>query len=229
MISLYLIPSPISNPFSLRDHLEACRFFVVENVREARRFLRWNFKTIPIDDCHFLEINKNQLDLQAIQLFLQQAKKAGADVGLMSDAGVPCVADPGSQVVEKAHQLGILIKPLVGPSSILLALMGSGFNGQHFSFHGYLPISENELIKKIRQLEEESFHRNSTQIFIETPYRNNKTLELILKSLRQETRVCVACDLNSDREEIISKKVKDWNSKDFDFHKRPAVFLIYAH
>lgn len=229
MISLYLIPAPISNPFPLPDYLEACRFFVVENVREARRFLRWNYKNIPIDDCQFLEINKNQINPAAIQQFLKQALKANADVGLMSDAGVPCVADPGSSVVEAAHQLGMKVKPLVGPSSILLALMASGFNGQCFSFHGYLPISEGELIKKIRQLEEESFQRNCTQIFIETPYRNNKTLELLIKSLKSGTRLCVACDLNAESEEIISKKVIEWNPKSTDLHKRPAVFLIYSH
>lgn len=228
MPHLYLIPTPIAEPFALPEYLKDLRCFVVENLREARRFLKWNFKDLDIDACSFLEINKNAIDLKEIHTFLKNTLSQGLDIGLLSDAGVPCVADPGALVVEKAHELGFVVHPLVGPSSLLLALMASGFNGQTFAFHGYLPIPENEQIKKIKNLEEESARRDMTQLFIETPYRNTKLLQHLLGALKPETRLCVACDLGAINEEIVSKKVKDWKPEKHDFHKRPAVFLIYA-
>lgn len=228
MPRLYLIPTPISEPFVLPEFLKELRCFVVENLREARRFLKWNFKDLDIDACTFLEINKNALDLNEIHAFLKNAMSQNLDLGLLSDAGVPCVADPGSHVVEKAHELGFSVHPLVGPSSLLLALMASGFNGQSFAFHGYLPIPENEQAKKIKELEEESKRRDMTQLFIETPYRNGKLLDHLLACLKPDTRLCIACDLGAKTEEIVSKKVKEWNPKKHEFHKRPAVFLIYA-
>ncbi|MDX5320195.1 MAG: SAM-dependent methyltransferase, partial [Bacteroidota bacterium] len=156
------------------------------------------------------------------------AKKAKADVGLFSDAGVPCVADPGSQVVAFAHELGMVVKPHVGPSSVLLALMASGFNGQQFAFHGYLPIQEAELKNFLQQLELESARKNQTQIFIETPYRNNKLLENLIKYLKPSTSVCIAADLQSEKEEIRRLTLAEWNKTKLDFHKRPAVFLLMA-
>ncbi len=228
MPRLYLIPTPIAEPFVLPEYLKELRCFVVENLREARRFLKWNFKDLDIDACLFLEINKNALDINEIHVFLKNALAQKSDIGLLSDAGVPCVADPGSRVVEKAHELGFTVLPLVGPSSLLLALMASGFNGQCFAFHGYLPIPENEQIKKIKELEEESKRRDMTQLFIETPYRNTKILQQLLATLNPNTRLCVACDLGAQSQEITSKKVRDWKPEKHDFHKRPAVFLIYA-
>ncbi|MHB1278481.1 MAG: SAM-dependent methyltransferase [Bacteroidia bacterium] len=228
MPRLHLIPTPIAEPFVLPEYVKNIRYFVVENLREARRFLKWNFKDLDIDACSFLEINKNAVDLNDIHVFLKNAFIQNNDLGLLSDAGVPCVADPGSLIVEKAHELGFIVHPLVGPSSLLLAIMASGFNGQSFAFHGYLPIPENEQLKKIKSLEEESAKRDMTQLFIETPYRNGKLLQHLLASLKPDTRLCVACDLGAKTEEIISKKVKDWKPEKHDFHKRPAVFLIYA-
>lgn len=225
---LYLIPSPISEAFQLPDFIKEIKCFVVENLREARRFLKWNFKDLDIDGCQFLEINKNDLNLPDIHRFLKDAKLNDQHVGLLSDAGVPCVADPGSLVVEKAHDLGFTVRPLVGPSSLILALMASGFNGQSFAFHGYLPIEEKEQINKIKSLEEESARRNMTQLFIETPYRNNKVLHQLLQNLNPNTRLCVACDIGASTEEIISKSVKEWKNEKRDFHKRPAVFLLYV-
>ncbi|HCS19759.1 MAG TPA: SAM-dependent methyltransferase [Bacteroidetes bacterium] len=228
MPGLYLIPTPIAEPFVLPEYLKEIRCFVVENLREARRFLKWNFKDLDIDACLFLEINKNALDINEIHVFMKNAMAQNSDVGLLSDAGVPCVADPGAVVVEKAHELGFTVHPLVGPSSLLLALMASGFNGQCFAFHGYLPIPENEQIKKIKSLEEESSKRDMSQLFIETPYRNTKILQQLLATLNPATRLCVACDLGAATQEIISKKVRDWKPEKYNFHKRPAVFLIYA-
>lgn len=228
MPTLHLIPSPIAEPIQLPEEIADLRYFVVENLREARRFLKWNFKELDIDACSFLEINKNDLDKASIQPFLQKAFNAKADVGLLSDAGVPCVADPGSLVAERAHNIGFRVKPLVGPSSLLLALMASGFNGQSFAFHGYLPIKDQDQIRMLKGLEQESGQRDMTQMFIETPFRNNKLLERLIENLHPNTRLCVACDLQSDKEEIVSKPVRDWKNEKRDFHKRPAVFLVYA-
>lgn len=229
MPTLYLIPSPISNAISLPDYIRDLRWMIVENLREARRFLRATFPDFPIDDTRFLEINKNKLNMNSIRQFLKMAKDAKMDVGLLSDAGVPCVADPGSQVVEYAHLIKFTVQPLVGPSSILLALMASGFNGQQFAFHGYLPIQENAQRAALQELETESKRKNQTQLFIETPYRNNKLLENLIKNLHPSTRICVAADLQSETEEIVSMSVADWKNQKRDFHKRPAVFLLYAH
>ncbi|MBI1223135.1 MAG: SAM-dependent methyltransferase [Bacteroidetes bacterium] len=228
MPTLHLIPSPISKLIELPAFVEELRWIIVENLREARRFLRANFSSFPIDECHFLEINKNTLNLNDISRFLKKAQEKNQDIGLLSDAGVPCVADPGSEVVRIAHQLGFKVHPLIGPSSILLALMASGFNGQQFAFHGYLPIPENEQINRIMHLEAESSKRTMTQIFIETPYRNNALLERLLKTLNPSTRLCVAADIQSATEEIVSKTVRDWQHVKYNFHKRPAVFLLYA-
>lgn len=225
---LFLIPSPIGDTNQLPPLVKDLRRFVVENLRETRRFLRSNFPDFPIDDCHFLEINLNSPDIAGMESFLKEAQKLKHDVGLLSDAGVPCVADPGALVVKKAHDLGFVVNPLVGPSSLLMALMASGFNGQCFAFHGYLPIPEPEQQRFIRQLEEESARRSMTQMFIETPYRNNKLVQQLLATLKSTTRLCVACDLDSPTREVISMTVKDWQERKYDFHKRPAVFLLYA-
>lgn len=228
MPSLFLIPSPIGDPFQLPSEIQELRHFIVENLREARRFLRWNFPNFPIDDSSFLEINKNQIDSKSVNTFLMKCKEEGNDLGLMSDAGLPCIADPGSIAVEMAHQMNFVIKPLVGPSSLLLALMASGFNGQSFAFHGYLPIKESDQLRTIKSLEEESRRRNMTQLFIETPYRNDKLLDQLIKNLHLDTSICIGVDLNSPKQEVHSKKVKDWKGHKLSFHKRPAVFLLYS-
>lgn len=228
MPTLYLIPSPIGESFRLPELVQELRMFVVENLRDTRRFLRWNFPDFPIDDCQFLEINKNALDQAAISRFLDICTKQKASLGLFSDAGLPCVADPGNSVVELAHKKEFRVKPLSGPSSLMLALMASGFNGQAFSFHGYLPIQEAEQIKRIKQLEEESRRFNRTQLFIETPYRNEKLLEQLVKNVSAQTRICIAADLDTPEEEIHSLTAQEWKHKLVKLHKRPCVFLLYA-
>jgi 16S rRNA (cytidine1402-2'-O)-methyltransferase len=153
--------------------------------------------------------------------------QAGKDVGLMSEAGCPGIADPGAEIVEKAHRMNIKVVPLVGPSSILLALMASGFNGQSFVFHGYLPIDKTERSKKIRQLEGHAEQNKQTQIFIETPFRNNPMLEEILKTAHPKTRLCIACDLTAKTEFVQTKTIAEWQKKVPELHKRPTIFLIF--
>jgi 16S rRNA (cytidine1402-2'-O)-methyltransferase len=152
--------------------------------------------------------------------------ESGKDVGLMSEAGCPAVADPGSDIVAEAHLRGIKVVPMVGPSSILLALMASGFNGQSFTFHGYLPIDKAQRSKRIKELENIAERHNQTQIFIETPFRNNQILEDILKTCNPRTRLCVACNVTAEDEQIISQPVEQWRKQKVDFHKKPAIFLI---
>ncbi len=228
MSVLYLLPAPIGDHFNLPENTSSLRRFIVENIRDGRRFLKACFPELNINECRFLEINKNQINAQEIQTFLQSAKKENEDIGLLSDAGLPCVADPGALVVEKAHHLNFQIKPLVGPSSLMLALMGSGFNGQCFAFHGYLPIAEPERSRSIRLLEEESLRRNMTQLFIETPYRNDKLLDLLLSLLKPTTRICIAWNLQTDEEQIQSMPAAAWKKNKPDLHKKPAVFLLYS-
>jgi 16S rRNA (cytidine1402-2'-O)-methyltransferase len=153
--------------------------------------------------------------------------QAGNDVGLMSEAGCPGIADPGAEIVEKAHRMGIKVVPLVGPSSILLALIASGFNGQSFTFHGYLPIDKVDRAKKIRELENLSIKNEQTQLFIETPFRNNPMLEEILKTCNPKTRLCIACDITAETEFIQTKTIAEWQKKVPELHKRPTIFLIY--
>ena len=152
--------------------------------------------------------------------------EGGKDVGLMSEAGCPAVADPGSDIVAEAHKRGIKVVPMVGPSSILLALMASGFNGQSFTFHGYLPIDKVQRSKRIKELENIAERHNQTQIFIETPFRNNQILEDILKTCSPRTRLCVACNVTAADEQIISQPIEQWRKQKVDFHKKPAIFLI---
>ena len=156
----------------------------------------------------------------------KQKIKEEKNIGIISEAGCPGIADPGQILIKEAQKLNVEIKPLVGPSSILLALMASGFNGQQFSFHGYLPIDNLERIKKIRQLEDESVQKKCTQIFIETPYRNNKMLETILNHCRATTQLCVAAELTSVNEFIRSKSIAEWKNEPIDLHKKPVIFLL---
>jgi 16S rRNA (cytidine1402-2'-O)-methyltransferase len=151
---------------------------------------------------------------------------AGEDIGLISEAGVPAVADPGSKIIEYAHQYKVVVKPLVGPSSILMALMSSGMNGQNFAFNGYLPINQKERIKKIKELEKISQNRNQTQIFMETPYRNNKLYETLTKTCNHNTKLCIASNLTHEHESIMSKTIGEWKGIRLDLNKKPTIFLI---
>lgn len=195
----------------------------VENERTARRYLKKLDKTIVIDDYAWYSIHKAEQEVK--QAFIQQIK-AGKTIGIISEAGCPGIADPGQVLIEAAHQHGATVKPLVGPSSILLALMGSGMNGQQFAFVGYLPIDEPQRKKKLQQLEEYSAKQQSTQVFIETPYRNNQLLETILKTCKPTTRICVAANLTAANESIVTKTVADWKKEKPELHKQPVIFCL---
>lgn len=231
MSKVYLIPTFLAEgrnqtiPAYINDALKDCQAFFVENERTARRYLKSIWKDIVIDDYKWATIHKaeNEVKNQFAQL-LQQGK----NIGIISEAGCPGVADPGQILVGVAHTNDAIVIPLVGPSSILLALMASGLNGQQFRFVGYLPIDNAEKSKALKQLENDSAKFSSTQIFIETPYRNNQMLEMILKTCLPDTRVCVAAELTSPNEWIKTMAVKDWKKNIPDLHKKPVVFLLLA-
>lgn len=232
--ALYLVPvnigeGPLADvlPEGNKTIIKEIKHFIVENVRTARRFLKKLDHSIDIGSLTFFELN-NHTDPSLIKDFIQPLRE-GFPIGVMSEAGCPGVADPGSLAVRQARKEGFRIIPLVGPSSILMSLMASGFNGQGFNFHGYLPIDNKERERKIRELENMSRKTGFTQIFIETPYRNNRMMESLLSILGGETELCVACDITDpENEEIVMKKVREWKKGGFDFGKRPAVFLVYC-
>lgn len=236
--SLYLIPVPLADeaatasftPFASQI-INQLDEYIVENEKTARRFLKEAGLKIPQSQLILHDFGKHKRDKIPSKTFLAAALK-GKDIGLMSEAGCPAIADPGAEVVAEAHRLGIKVVPLVGPSSMILALMASGLNGQSFAFHGYLPIDKAARTKRIKELERESSFRQQTQLFIETPFRNEALLEELLRSLSPKTKLCVAVDLTASTEQIVSLSVQQWKqeiSKNPDFlalHKRPALFLF---
>ncbi len=232
--ALYLIPVNISDaplrdvlPDGNLDVVRELRYFIVENVRTARRFLKRCDPGFDIGSTTFFELNRHT-DNSEVASYLEPLRR-GEPMGVMSEAGCPAVADPGSLAVSIARREGLKVVPLVGPSSILLALMASGFNGQGFSFNGYLPIDAREREKRLKDLETLSRRSDMTQIFIETPYRNNRMVESLVRTLHTETMLCVACDITDpEKEEIVSLPVGLWKKNRYDFDKRPAIFLIYA-
>ncbi len=199
--------------------------FVVENIRSARRFLRKAGYRRDFSEVTFFEMGKHS-HLNELLPAISEALKT-KPVGLLSEAGTPCIADPGQVVVSYCHQIKIPVVPLVGPSSILLALMASGFNGQNFAFHGYLPIEKPKLRQKIKQMEAAVFNEDQTQIFIETPYRNNRLLEALLSGASQQLMLCIATELTTGKEKITTRSISDWKSNTPDLNKQPAVFLLY--
>jgi len=201
------------------------QYFLVENIRTSRRFISSLKLDIPIDSLHFTQLDKDTAP-ESVSIICAPLLE-GKDMGLMSEAGCPGIADPGNLAVRFAHNNGIRVIPLVGPSSITLALMASGFNGQSFAFHGYLPIESQARIQAIKLLEKEAQSKNQTQIFIETPYRNNQLLGDIIKTCHPNTRLCVASDLTGPEELIISHSIQKWTGKSVNLHKIPVVFLIY--
>ncbi len=230
--SLFLIPVPLADntpaksftPY-LTDTINHINEYIVENSKTARRFLKEAGLKTPQSELIIHDYGKHNRDSNINEFFIGLLD--GKDVGLMSEAGCPGIADPGAEIVAFAHQKGIKVIPLVGPSSILLALMASGFNGQSFTFHGYLPIDKVQRANKIKELEALAERYNQTQIFIETPFRNNPMLEEILRSCKPETRLCIACDLTSEDEFIQTKSIGEWKSQIPELHKRPAIFLLY--
>ncbi len=229
---LYLFPVNLSESpldWVLPEHnrllLGPIREFIVEDIRTARRFLKKCDPTFDIDACNFYVLNKHSTPSETTAYLAPL--QAGRDMGLLSEAGCPAVADPGADIVSMAQQRKIKIVPLVGPSSILLALMGSGFNGQRFTFEGYLPVEKEERIKTLKRIEQRTWSEDTTYIFIETPYRNNKLLEDMKSTLRPQTRICVAFDLTGPEERIITLHASEWKNQTLELSKKPCIFLIY--
>ncbi|MCK7590857.1 SAM-dependent methyltransferase [Subsaxibacter sp. CAU 1640] len=229
---LYLIPTGLGDnpplevlPISIKKIIESVDDYIVENEKTARRFIKSisSKKSQPSLRLHILNKYTKENEMSS---FLDACLE-GKSMGLLSEAGCPAIADPGSDIVRLAHQNNIHVVPLVGPSSIVLALMGSGMNGQSFAFNGYLPIDKHERKSELKRLERLSFEQNQSQLFIETPYRNNKMLEDLCQTLQPQTRVCVACDLTLSTEYIKTMTAKEWTFAKVDFHKRPAIFIIH--
>lgn len=231
---LYLIPCPISDdtavadvtPVSNQAIIDSLDYFIVENVRSARRFLSKSGYARAIDDATFVELNEHTTSAAEIDKMVKPLL-AGRSAGVISEAGVPAVADPGQAVVELCHRHNIKVVPLVGPSSILMAVMASGLSGQSFAFNGYLPIKEPERSKCIKRLESRAHAEHQSQLFIEAPYRNVKMFEQLLKSLQPDTRLCVACDITSPSEYIRTARISQWRKEKMpDIQKRPTIFII---
>ncbi len=230
MTEFYLIPVPIvesdnsSLPASTIEKIHAIDIFFVERARTARRFLVSIQHPLAIDDMQIFELDKNDpsSELSNFSRLIEEGKP----IGFMSEAGVPCVADPGNIYVRKAHSLAAKVTPLVGPSSILLALMASGLNGQNFHFHGYLPVKEDGLKRKLNSIASELSKSDKTHIFIETPYRNKRLFDSILKYLPKHALLCVAIHLNSSEERIYTKEIAQWKQDGLSIQKENAVFLI---
>lgn len=230
---LYLIPNRLGEqpplevmPLSIRKIIEAVDYYIVENEKVARHFIKKMVAGKVQDKLHIQSLNKFTSELE-IPNYLDPCLE-GHNVGLISDAGCPGVADPGASIVELAHQKNIQVIPMVGPSSILLSLMASGLNGQSFCFNGYLPIERNERKRILKKLEAKSRQDNQTEIFIETPYRNNQLIEDILKTLHPQTRLCIAVNLTNKDEFVKTKTIQAWKSEHLEFHKQPAIFLFQA-
>lgn len=230
--ALYLIPNllgdtPVEQVLPPYNHeiIMGIRHFIVEDVRTARRFLKLVDRTIDIDQLTFYTLNKHT-NPEEVSSMLKPLEE-GNPMGVISEAGCPAVADPGADVVAIAQRKGLQVVPLVGPSSIILAVMGSGFNGQSFAFNGYLPIEPDERIKVLKKLEQRAYTENQTQLFIETPYRNSKMMADILKACRPQTHLCIAAGLTTKDEYIRTRTVKEWTGHLPQLEKIPCIFLIY--
>lgn len=230
--ALYLIPVTLGEtsieqvlPSYNHDVIVGIKHFIVENIRSARRFLKKVEKSIDIDELTFYELNRHT-DRKCIGQYLEALKK-GQPVGIISEAGCPAIADPGADVVALAQQSGFKVVPLVGPSSIIMSVMGSGFNGQSFAFNGYLPVEVPQRIKALKKLENKVWNDDQTQLFIETPYRNAKMFETIVNNLKPQTKLCVAAGITCPEEYIKTKTVAQWKKEKLpDLGKIPAIFLI---
>lgn len=232
--TLYLIPSPLGEPDScalvpedVRNIVVGLSHFIVEHPKTARRFLKQLGTKIPLQELKLAVLDEHTRASDWEDLL--SPLLSGQDAGLLSEAGAPAVADPGGGLVRLAHFRGIRVKPLVGPSAILLALMASGLNGQRFAFHGYLPTDAKERKQKLSELEKESAARDQTQIFIETPYRNTKLFAALLETCREDTLLCLATDLTLPTERVVTRKMEAWRCLPPDLEKRPTVFLLLAH
>lgn len=231
MTNIFLIPCTLAEdaiasiPTYVMDAVKQCQVIFAENERTARRFLKSMDKAIVIDDFEWFTIHKAEAEV--LQSFRQKIKEQ-KNIAIISEAGCPGIADPGQLLIAAAQELNCTVKPLVGPSSILLSLMASGMNGQQFEFVGYLPIDNGERVKKIKELEAASSKNNSTKIFIETPYRNNQLLEALVKNCMPATKLCVAVNITGIDESIRTMSMAQWKIKKPELHKLPAIFLLYA-
>ncbi len=234
MASIYLIPTPLSDtpidqvtPSYNTTVIRSLKHFIVENIRTARRFLKQVDKSIDIDQLTFYELNQHT-DLNTISSYLKPIAE-GNSIGIISEAGCPAIADPGADIVAIAQAKGINIVPLVGPSSILMSLMASGFNGQSFAFIGYLPIEKGQRSARLKQLEKRIYAEHQTQIFIETPYRNAQLLGELCTTLQPQTKLCVATDITGSQQNIQTHTITQWKKLQdkIDIHKKPTIFLIY--
>jgi 16S rRNA (cytidine1402-2'-O)-methyltransferase len=231
---LYLVPVGLSEQ-NTKNVLPEYNFtiihaideFIVENVRSARRFLRSTGYSRNFDEVLFHVLDKHTNEHEIPSFF--KGVISGKNIGLLSEAGNPCIADPGNKIVRLAHQQSIRVVPLVGPSSILLALISSGFNGQNFTFHGYLPVDKKERQNKVKELQQQVLQRNQTQIFMETPFRNNALLEDLLGICHENMMLCIATSLTTPEESIRSLSIHQWKKKTPDLHKKPSVFLLYKN
>lgn len=228
---VYLVPCVIDEnatqtiPTYVLDAVKNCSVIFAENERTTRRFLKSICKEIVIDNYEWFTIHN--VEAEQINIFRQKIEEE-KNIAIISEAGCPGIADPGQLLINEAQRLNAIVKPLVGPSSILLALMASGLSGQQFQFVGYLPIDNTARSKEIKDLEAESSKKNCTQIFIETPYRNNQLLEAILKTCKGNTQLCIASEITSEKEFIKTKKVDEWKKEKTDLHKKPVIFLLHA-
>ena len=228
---VYLIPSFLSEesietiPPYIITAVKNCQIIFAENERTARRFLKSICKEIIIDEYEWHTIHK--VEAEQLTVFKQKIKEE-KNIAIISEAGCPGIADPGQILINAAQQLNATVKPLVGPSSILLALMASGMNGQQFQFVGYLPVDAQQRTFKLKELEEESARKKCTQIFIETPYRNNQMLETILKTCKPATQLCIAADITAKNEFIKTTSIGEWKNNKIDLHKKPVIFLLLA-
>jgi 16S rRNA (cytidine1402-2'-O)-methyltransferase len=228
--TVYLIPSLLHEeglraiPSYITDIVKQCQVLFVENERTSRRYLKALAKEIVIDNYEWFTM---AVDDETAKAFRKKINE-GKTIGIISEAGCPGIADPGQQLVAIAQEMNVDVRPLVGPNSILLALMASGMNGQQFKFNGYLPIQNPERNKAIKELEAESSKKNCTQIFIETPYRNNQLIDALFSNCQPSTKICLAVDLTSEKEFIKTRSVAEWKKDKPDIHKRPAIFLLYA-
>jgi len=226
---LYLIPTTLAEnatqsiPGYIRDVLSSTDIYIVENLKSARRFIKSVLKEKDIDACTFVELDKHQnyaFDDAILTKILQ-----GKNIGVLSEAGVPCIADPGNKIVEAAHEMEIKVVPLVGPSSMIMALMASGFNGQQFTFNGYLPIDVSERRNRLQQMEAAG-RKGHTQLFMDTPYRNQKLLEEIIQWCKFDSMLCIACNITAADEFIKTLPLADWKKRKADIHKKPAIFIF---
>lgn len=230
--ALYLLPVTLGDtelntvlPAYNIEIIQGIKHFIVEDVRSARRFLKKVDREFDIDSLSFYPLNKHT-SAEDISGYLQPLL-AGQSMGVISEAGCPAVADPGADVVAIAQRKNLKVVPLVGPSSIILSVMGSGFNGQSFAFHGYLPIEPGERVKRIKQLEQHIYSENQTQLFIETPYRNHKMIDDLLQNCRPQTKLCIAANLTCEGEYIKTRAISEWKGKVPDLSKIPCIFLLY--